>query len=707
MINDIFIINLPWSDLCQPLAAPALIKGIIESHGYKAKTRDFNIDLKFEFCNKNQEKFEMVQEFFLSPLQETHPEYSICEKFFSFVIEEIKKEKFKFLGVSVFSVWTQKSTLMFLEKIKKELPNVKILLGGRGLTTNLHGATWPMLKPTEKLLNLSQIIQKRKLAYYQILGDAEDEIINFLNGDIKKNYEVNIPKLSNLKYPYSNFDDYRFNGYHGVGKNNRVQLPVLTSKGCVRNCDFCDVASQFSHFQSKDGLHLAEEMIFLYEKYGIREFSTGDSVSNGDLKTLKVKLLKLADYNKDKPEDKKIVWTGDWISRPPNSLKPEMYDLLWEGGYRSAGIGAESGSDHVLKMMNKKTNVDGLFYDLEQFHRVGIQCSINHINAHWSERYEDYLDHLDMVLKLGPYIANRTVISNNVGVGFRVLKNTLAATDYETNGIHLMDNKNFTSGWWSSKNPTLTTRVKIARIYTFHKFMRELKYPNFNEFSILYNYYNDLSQSYEEDKAFIEKLIVKENFKHCESIELSNRWLDYLNKRIVELFPISKIEIDLTAFECNGYPKFIIKKGTNILFNDYVKGNQIITVEYNNTIDEEELSFSMIGKDKFDTKVGENNEILLDKSIQFNKLVIDGIDLIKEKHFWNHHFVHIRNDKIVDTGGYGFWDNGKSFFNISKNVFWRSYNLSIINEDWRHGPDDKRFDEYLEKIKSFIYRYEY
>ena len=55
---DMLLVNLPWADLQVPYCAPAVLKGIAESAGFKIQTHDFNIDFKFQFCKNDQERFE-------------------------------------------------------------------------------------------------------------------------------------------------------------------------------------------------------------------------------------------------------------------------------------------------------------------------------------------------------------------------------------------------------------------------------------------------------------------------------------------------------------------------------------------------------------------------------------------------------------------------------------------------------------------------
>lgn len=418
--HDMLLVTIPWADLDTPRVAPALLKGIAESHGFSIKTLDLNIDFKYKICDNNDKTYADKQDYFISVAD--RPDKDI-QRFYDLALDVISKEKFVYLGISVFSVYTHRATYELCKALRQRMPTVKIVLGGRGLNVKPHLSINQYLNEQEKRIPFHKIMRNHNLFDEIIIGDAEDAIIDLFSGQ-KAEDEItwHVAKSDNLQYPFANFDDYQLDKYAGV--NGRPQLHVISSKGCVRRCDFCDVAFQFKKFKSKDGERMAEEIIHLSEKYNITEFATADSILNGNMKTLKVALQILAEYNGQRPEEKKIKWGGNWICRPRGRVTPDFFDLMYQGGCRHLNVGAEHGSDAVLEAMDKKTNVDGLLYEIEQMHRTGIQCGLNNIVGHWSEKYEDWVDHLNMFVQLGPYFANRTITQLMLGFGFAVLGDT-------------------------------------------------------------------------------------------------------------------------------------------------------------------------------------------------------------------------------------------------------------------------------------------
>ena len=276
---DIIIVNLPWSDLAVPFSAPALLKGIAESHGYSAKSIDFNVDLYEKICKKDTQTFFQLQEYFSSYHNKKN---KLLDSFYDHIITTLKQFNFRYFGISVFAIISQKATFELCQRLRKEISDIKIVLGGKGLNVYSHIAMHPYITETEKTLKFDKIMAEKNLADYFIIGDAEDAIIDLLSGklDDRPNLLSNwfVPLKDNLEYPFANFDDYELKKY--FGKKDEVQIPIISSKGCVRRCDFCDVPSQFKKFQSKNGKRMAEELLFLSQKYNATKFTMADSIAN-------------------------------------------------------------------------------------------------------------------------------------------------------------------------------------------------------------------------------------------------------------------------------------------------------------------------------------------------------------------------------------------------------------------------------------------
>lgn len=698
-----FLISLPYSELDLPPAAPPILKGIAEAYGYTIKTHDFSVDLQDAFGNDPDLNFlELMNSWMIS----TGPDWkfnSQMERFYDHVIETIKNTPCRFLGISVFSGFRHKAVLEVCQRIREVSPDIKIVLGGKGLSLRYYMSIENYLTPAEKMLTFDKIMLKRKLADYIINGDAEDAIIDLLSGKMDTaNLDRHVPTQNNLEYPFSNFDDCRFDKYSGHA--GKYQLPVVSSKGCVRNCDFCDVEAHFGKFQSKNGKRLAEEMIFLSKKYRIYEFAFVDSIANGNMKSLREACHYLADYNETVAPEERIKWAGNWISRPPGNIKPDFFDLMAKSGCISLVIGAETGSNRVLELMNKKTTVEGLYYELEHINRVGIQVALNNITAHWSEEFDDFLDTIDMFLNLGPYTANKTITGFSLGPGFHVLDNT-PASNVEHSGI-ITNQTNFDFVWHSTKNPNLTIKARAARIYLIYKLCLTLNIAVTSGYYLNY-LYESLIHTKDKFVEFYNKHLDKKSWKPCHSLDMLDSLDLYIDSRLKVLYPTTTLKMSVRAQGVNSEPRMFIKYNDITYFYDTLAdgvNNIELTIPY--VYDKTaRLEIGMDNKDKFDTVIDDNGNILVDKSIIFEKVEIDKIDIMKNLTFY-YGQANLVIDGVNNPPTPGLFTNGSIVFDFNA-PFWTYYIKYVIPTfEYEMASPYLNF-ETLKKLRDQFITYEY
>lgn len=703
--NDMLLITIPWADLDTPRVAPALLKGIAESHGYSIKTKDFNIEFKYDICKNDNKFYADKQDYFLSVDDSVDPD---IEKFYDLVVKEIDKVKFRYLGISVFSAFAHRATFELCKKIRERLPEVKIVLGGRGLPVKPHGSINHYTSEQERKLPFHVILKKHNLYDKIIIGDAEDAIIDLFAGQKSDELTWHVVKNDSLDYPFANFDDYELDKYSGV--DGRPQLHVISSKGCVRRCDFCDVAWQFKKFKSKDGKRMAEEIIFLSEKYNVTEFATADSILNGNMKTLRAALEHLAEYNDAREESKKIKWGGNWICRPRGRVTPEFFDLMYRGGCRHLNVGAEHGSDAVLKAMDKKTDVDGLVYEVEQMHRLGIQCGLNNIVGHWSEKYEDWLNHLDMFIKLGPYFANRTITQLMLGLGFAVLADTPVIWNSHINGVESEDD-NFSVIWYTRKNNNLTFKTRISRLINIYKFILDHKIPVSHPYESLRAGVNRYEESIVKGNKFVNERINKEKYVECKSVALAKNKKQFDNimlERILEFYPKTKVKLVLRSHEAKGKPGIKIKTSEHNIEKLLPEGEHIIEFEFKNkNVNNFEISIFNINEN--DTILDNNNKILQDKRIEFVKFVIDKIDIFEDQEYYFKHTQYFEKDKRLDVAKPGLFLPGDKVIIDYKHVFWSHFLKTRFGNEMNYKlkNDVQMCYSLLEDLQNISNRYDY
>jgi len=105
-------------------------------------------------------------------------------------------------------------------------------------------------------------------------------------------------------------------------------------------------------------------------------------------------------------------------------------------------------------------------------------------------------------------------------------------------------------------------------------------------------------------------------------------------------------KINIQVGEYNGTPGFMIND-TVIEPNTLEMGNHILKFKYDYG---QSLRFKMFGKDIFDVKIDDNNNIIEDKFILIKELRIEYIKILNwqfHKHIWNPYFGFNNQERVL------------------------------------------------------------
>jgi radical SAM superfamily enzyme YgiQ (UPF0313 family) len=485
---DLLVVAVPVLDLQYPPSSPAVIKSVVNAAGFTAHTLDLNLLLK-KICGTDnnfysiQYNFENVSpgivdtdntiDAFFDNDKET------INKWLQTSIEQIKSYQPRWLGISVFSYKSHKATLALCIEVRKQLPEIKIVLGGRGASAYALGPDHDhfyqkMLKFFDDYpaLNFSETLLHYKIVDSVIQGDGEKAIIDLLTGSKDDNVIANVDDINLETVPFVDFDDYELEKYNYI---NEPTIPITGSKGCVRKCTFCDIPVLWPKFKFRSGEHIAKEMIHLYKKHGVRKFYMSDSLVNGSMKAFTDFITVLAEHNQTSPEAS-IKWVGQYITRPvSNALDDQYYDLLKASGGEGLTIGVESGSDAVRAHMKKQFKTVDIDTELEQFDRRGIVCVLLFFSCYPTERWEDFLDTVNMFIRYQKYCASGTVYKLTLGTPYTHHPQTPLWNMQEEIGLESKKGSDIL--WRLNKNKELTFVERVRRRLILQEVATALKLP--------------------------------------------------------------------------------------------------------------------------------------------------------------------------------------------------------------------------------------
>lgn len=645
---DIVLLSVPYSNITVPPLGIAVLNGVLLSHGYKSKCVDLSMQLNKQ-CDIDGKDFEPTQWSLVVPNPDT---VDYLNNYFDKQADAVLALQPRFIGISVFSYMAHMATFKLCKIIKQKNEKVKIVVGGPGVGTLLT-SDFERCVPVgavEKFFKFGEFLEKRHMTDYVIYGDGEESLLDLLQN--QTDYQDKDYKIFDYtqEFPFANFDDFVLSDYKGNLGKNYSQIPVFTSKGCVRNCDFCDVNVVQKKFRFRQGKAVVKELLYLAERYGIRDFNFVDSLVNGSLSSMMAWIQELADYNRANP-DKKITWSGSWICRPQGQMKEHVYQLMAESGCTALAVGAESGSNTVLAAMDKKTNVEALFYEAEQFRKNNIGFLTLLIVGHWSERWEDFVATLKMLYRLCDYVRSGHYIAVSIGFTMNVTKNTPMEVNARHNALEYVS----AFVWWTKLNPSLTAKDRYFRLLIIEKFCQVYNLPIMEP--VLQGVYEILHKEFDTIKNFYTE-------KYQTHRVTEPQLAEYYYENFDQLLPLIEdetdtdlyIDIALQSHAVNGLARLQILHNNQLLFDSEIpEGLQHIRVgaqQQNHNL----LQFRLQGKNQFDTLVNEHGQIIKDKCLVFDKLIINGIDLIADPEFFLQNVVCLEDGK-TSQAKFGLYKN--------------------------------------------------
>lgn len=415
--RDIVFVTAPYSDTQAPLMAPAILKSIAIKAGKTAATIDLNIQAVNQIKSMTDDIANKFINFFHHGEADKQIQTDLYEMFLSYA-NQILEYRPGIIGISVFTYNSQVSAKYLSFIIKKLSPNTKVILGGAGLTNNLIGVS-----------HYAEALLHAGLIDFYIRGDGEHALYNYLTTNTTDLPGINTSawqELTNddlLKLPIPDYDDYNFDEYSG-----RRMIPMLGSRGCVRNCSFCDIHAHWTKFTWRSGEHIFAEMQELNQKYQIKSFLFQDSLINGNLKEYR-NLMKLISAHNQQHPNNSFDWSSFFILRPEANFTEEDWRLTAEGGGRLLSVGIETLSDTARFHLGKKFTNQDVEFSLRMGRKYNIKFILLFLIGYITETEQDQDAAIQWWRDHEQY---RDMLLVNLGTPLGILEGTPLAKQFNT-----------------------------------------------------------------------------------------------------------------------------------------------------------------------------------------------------------------------------------------------------------------------------------
>ena len=448
----VLITSVPFTDTAEPIMAPALLQSILQLHGYNAVGIDLNAWV-YNYIKQHAEKHKLLDFFYNQTICPTIIDELV------FIIDHCTNEILKYqptcVGLSLFSHHSQVFTKWLAASLKTAEPGIKIIIGGAGMHNHIAANRSFFCEDVIKLGIVDDYIS----------GDADKSIIEYFKGNTSY-YGINT--VSWLQdndmglLPMPNYSNYNMDQY-----DNKC-IPLMDSRGCVKNCEFCDIVEYWQKFNFRSAESIFNEILSQIETYNIRHIAFRNSLINGNLKEFKKLLVLIADYNRGLPREHQISWGSYFIVRQASQHPPEMWQLLKENNAKLY-LGIESLIERVRHGMGKTFDNAALTYHLQQAQHFDIKLFLLIIVGYPTETLEDYEATKQWFRDNACYAS--TVYQVGLSLAAVLPNTTLARKAKEYNIVV----GNIPSVW-SIPDSNITPKMRLDHLQELNKIADELNY---------------------------------------------------------------------------------------------------------------------------------------------------------------------------------------------------------------------------------------
>lgn len=184
-------------------------------------------------------------------------------------------------------------------------------------------------------------------------------------------------------------------------RHGENSLNLITARGCPYTCKWCSHGVFGNSYRHRDVINVVDEIQHLQSAYDPDQFWFADDVFTMNHPWLR-KLH--AEY-----QHRNIRLRFETISRADRMMDEELITLLAQLGCTRLWIGSESGSDRVLKAMDRRVTSEQVQWVVKHAKRAGIEIGMFLMWGYDGESLEDIQHTIDHVKRTDPDIFFTTV----------------------------------------------------------------------------------------------------------------------------------------------------------------------------------------------------------------------------------------------------------------------------------------------------------
>jgi radical SAM superfamily enzyme len=447
----LLLVGMPCWDHTAPFHSLALVASIAREAGAQVRVHDVNVAFYRHVTPQDQKYWagDYNDVWFSDDFPtELWSRYRVwLHEYLDRMLEDIDPAMVAFtvnMSTRAFSVYAARH-------IKSRRPDLPILFGGVDCFPKERGKRF-LEGGSDRYCDIicqgeADLSFPKFLHEFAVTGDWKTRVSGFAyydGGCLVDTGDTELPTLKE-KFPPPAYDLLDLNQYTKPGS-----APFFLTRGCPYRCHFCSETWNFKHFRSRVAEEAIEEILTVVpelRKYSNRPtFMLSDSILNADMRMLRRFVDLLLEHDVD------IRWGGQAHIHP--LMTTELIEKMARTGFTRVFWGIETGSQHVVDLMEKRYRVRDARRILRDCSRTGIEQHVPIILGFPGETPEDVAETIEFIFEhqdlpgCQVHLPCQVVITLNSTLHRRYAEFGLANTNYYE---------------WSSTDGTNTLPLRIAR----------------------------------------------------------------------------------------------------------------------------------------------------------------------------------------------------------------------------------------------------
>ncbi len=293
----------------------------------------------------------------------------------------------RFVGITVLSSMVV-SAHSIAKQVKREVPDCVVVMGG------VHAEAYPERMLQDSAVDLVVRGDGERPMAAIVAGRPWDTIesVSFLRADgtvchtPPQAIEMDLDQYPMPAYHLINFDRYFPSA---TSYRNLPAINVIMTRGCPGKCTFCNSAMTTLRWRSPKAVF--EQIQVLRERYGIRQVQFFDDTFTANRQGV-LELCRLI-------RDHQLDITFSCYARG-DCFSDEMAKALKSAGCHQVMVGIETGSERIMKVIQKPINKQKYADVVRIAHAHGIEVRAGFIIGNMEETWETMEESLQFALDL-------------------------------------------------------------------------------------------------------------------------------------------------------------------------------------------------------------------------------------------------------------------------------------------------------------------